>query len=48
MEIAQSEQTSLELIGSFVAFIDERLVEIGISSSQVRLQVLRGLVRDFD
>ena len=48
VEVAQSKQTSLELVRFFIAFVDELLIEVGIGSSQVSLQVLRSFVGHLD
>ena len=48
VEVAEGEETGLELVGLFIAFLDESLVEVGVGSSQVGLQILRGFVGNLD
>ena len=48
VEIAEGEQAGFELVWLFVTFLNESLVEVGVGSSQVGLQILRGLVGNLD
>lgn len=44
VEVAKGEEAGFELVGFFIASVDELLIEVGVGSSQVGFEVLGSFV----